>query len=327
MVMAAAPSPLSPRKRNHRGAMIGPDRVRQTVSSRRDDRPINPPSDTQPRRYRGAMITITMLNQKGGVGKTSTTHHLSGTLALLGQRVLLLDNDPQSSLSQGFWGPAAALELDPSETIAALYRGDRPFPDQVIKPTGIARLDLVPGSEHATRFNVPEPESADPEARECLRDFLADVSDRYDLVLIDCPPNLHLCSWAALAASDFIIVPIQPEDYGAQGLASVQRSIRRVQETANPSLELLGYLFTMVGKKTIHQLHEKTVRANYGADVFDAKVPDAVHFVEAITARLPIGQYKPKGAAAKAIRALADEVLQRIEARYRGAIDTKEEAA
>jgi chromosome partitioning protein len=271
---------------------------------------------------------VTMLNQKGGVGKTSTTHHLSGTLAAMGKRVLLVDNDPQSSLSQGFWGPVAALELDPSETIAALYRGDRPYPEQVIKPTGIDRLHLLPGSEHATRYNVPEPEHADLEAQECLRSFLDEVRDSYDLVLIDCPPNLHLCSWAALVASDFIVVPIQPEDYGAQGLASVNRSIARVQAGPNPGLALLGYLFTMVGKKAIHQLHETTVRGAYGDDVFDAKVPDAVAFVEAITARLPIGKYKPKSAPAKAIQALAHEVLTRIEQRYHGVISaTQGEAA
>jgi chromosome partitioning protein len=264
------------------------------------------------------VFTVTMLKQKGGVGKTSTTHHLSGALAAMGRRVLIVDNDPQSSLSQGFWGPVAALELDPSETIAALYRGDRPFPDQVIKPTGIDRLSLLPGSEHATRFNVPEPEAADPAAQECLRDFLADVSGDYDLALIDCPPNLHLCSWAALVASDFIVVPIQPEDYGAQGLASVNRSIARVQAGPNPGLTLLGYLFTMVGNKAIHKLHESTVRAAYGDDVFAAMVPDAVAFVEAITARLPIGKYKPKGAPSKAIQALAHEVLARIERRHPG---------
>jgi chromosome partitioning protein len=262
------------------------------------------------------VITVTMLNQKGGVGKTSTTHHLSGTLAAMGKKVLLVDNDPQSSLSQGFWGPVAALELDPAGTIAAIYGGERPFPEEVIRPTGIANLDLLPGSEHATRFNVPEPEDAPEEVRISLRDFLAEASGGYDLALIDCPPNLHLCSWAALVASDFIVVPIQPEDYGAQGLASVNRSIARVRAVANPGLSLLGYLFTMVGKKAIHQLHEATVRGAYGADVFEARVPDAVAFVEAITARLPIGNYRPRGAPARAIRALADEFLARIAARY-----------
>lgn len=259
------------------------------------------------------MPVVTMLNQKGGVGKTSCTHHLAGTLAQMGRRVLLLDNDPQSSLSQGFWGPLAARQVDPSETIAALYAGDRPFPEQVIKPTGIAGIDLLPGSRHATDFNVPRPFEADLAAQECLRSFLAEVRDQYDLVLIDCPPNLHLCSWAALVASDHLIVPLQPEDYGAQGIVDVQESVELVQGGPNPELSLLGYLITMVApRKTIHQLYEERLRALYGDSVFTARVPEAVDYVEAIARRQPIAQYKPKGAPAKAIRALADEVEARL---------------
>ena len=97
-----------------------------------------------------------MLNQKGGVGKTSTCHHLAGTLALMGRRTLLVDNDPQSSLTQGLWGPSAAMGLDPAETIAAVYAGES-FPDQIIKPSGVSGVDLVPGSTRSDRHNVPAP--------------------------------------------------------------------------------------------------------------------------------------------------------------------------
>src|SRR3954447_19952855 len=121
------------------------------------------------------MPVITLLNQKGGVGKTSTTHHLAGTLAAGGQRVLLLDNDPQASLTQGFWGPVATAALDPDATIAALYAGLAPFPEQVIRPTGIGGIDIVPGSKVATDFNVPRPHEAAFEAQTCLRAFLEEV--------------------------------------------------------------------------------------------------------------------------------------------------------
>jgi chromosome partitioning protein len=264
------------------------------------------------------MAVITALNQKGGVGKTSTCHHLAGTLALMGRRVLLVDNDPQSSLTQGFWGPTAALAVDPAETVAAVYSGDA-FPDRVIRPSGVAGVDLVPGSVRSTRHNVPVPEEADWDAQTCLRSFLDDVRGRYDVVLIDCPPNLHLCSWAALVASDFLVVPVQPEDYGAQGIAEVQASAARVVAGPNPDLRLLGYLITMVSpRRTIHQLYEERLRAAYGADVFAARVPEAADFVEAVARRLPIAQHKPRGASAKAIRALADELLARVEAAVAG---------
>jgi chromosome partitioning protein len=257
--------------------------------------------------------TITILNQKGGVGKTSACHHLSGTLAKLGRHVLLVDNDPQASLTQGFWGPAASKALDPGETIAAIYRGDHPYPEQVIRPTGIEGIDLVPGSRAATRYNVPEPQEADPQLQTLLRDFLVEAHGAYDLVLIDCPPNLHLASWSALTASDHLIVPLQPEDYGAQGLSDVLDSLDMVRATTNPGLNLLGYLLTMVSRKSIHQVYEARLRALYGPAVFDARIPEAVDYAEAIARRQPVGVYKPRSAAALAIRALVDELLARLE--------------
>jgi chromosome partitioning protein len=267
-------------------------------------------------REKRAVKTITMLNQKGGVGKTSCTHHLAGTLATMGLRVLLLDNDPQSSLSQGFWGPIASREIDPAETMASLYARQRPFPEQVIKPTGISGVDLVPGSRVVTDYNVPRPYEADEETQRCLRSFLAELGASYDLALIDCPPNLHLCSWAALVASDHLIVPLQPEDYGAQGIIDVQESVAMVQAGANPDLSMLGYLLTMVvPRRSIHQLYEERLKALYGAEVFEAKVPEAAVYVEAIARRVPISHYKPKGAPAQAIRELASEILARIEAK------------
>ena len=172
------------------------------------------------------MPVITTLNQKGGVGKTSTCHHLAGTLALMGRRVLLVDNDPQASLSQGFWGPQATLALDPAATIATVYAGNRVLPEQVIQPTGIPGIDILPGSQQATDYNVPRPHEAPWEMQDCLREILSEVRDRYDLVLIDCPPNLHLCSWAALVASDHLIVPLQPEDYGRRGLSPCKTRCR-----------------------------------------------------------------------------------------------------
>ena len=266
------------------------------------------------------MPILTMLNQKGGVGKTSCTHHLAGTFAQMGRHILLVDNDPQSSLTQGLWGPVVARQIDAGSTIAAIYAGDLPYPEQVIHPTGINGIDLIPGSRRSTSHNVPDPHLADPELQACLRAFLGEVRARYDLVMIDCPPNLHLCSWAALVASDHLIVPLQPEDYGAQGIIDVTESVARVLAGPNPGLNLLGYLITMINaRKTIHRLYEEMLRARYGAQVFAAMIPEAVDFVEAIAQRKPVAQFKPKGTAAKSIRVLADELERRLgEADTRG---------
>lgn len=259
------------------------------------------------------MPVVTMLNQKGGVGKTSTCHHLAGTLAQLGRRVLLVDNDPQASLTQGFWGPLATRQLDPAETLAGVYAGDEPFPAQVIKPTGIPGIDLVPGSKRATRYNVPEPHEAPAESQARLREFLTDVRDGYDLVLIDCPPNLHLCSWAALVSSDHLIVPLKPEDYGAQGIIDVQESVAMVAAGANPRVATLGFLLTMINPRlAVHKGYEEMLRGMYAEAVFETTIPIATDFKEAIMQRKPVALFKPKGAAAKTMKALADELDRRM---------------
>jgi chromosome partitioning protein len=205
--------------------------------------------------------------------------------------------------------------VDPAETIAAVYAGDA-LAERIVKPSGVAGVDLVPGSVHSTRHNVPVPFEADWDTQTCLREFLDGVRSHYDLILIDCPPNLHLCSWAALVASDYLIVPLQPEDYGAQGIAEVQGSVARVVAGPNPALRLLGYLITMVSpRRSIHQLYEAQLRGAYGDDVFASRIPEATEFVEAVARRMPIAQHKPRGAAAKAVKTLAEELLARLESR------------
>jgi chromosome partitioning protein len=261
------------------------------------------------------VAVVTMLNQKGGVGKTSACHHLAGTLAKAGRRVLLLDNDPQASLTQGFFGPEATRAVDPDESIAALYNPRLvAIPEALIRPTGIDNIAIVPGSEELAAFNIT-PVAQWGRSEYGMAEFLAEARGAFDLVLIDCPPNLHLCSWAALVASDYLVVPLQAEDYGAQGLGPVQRSVQAVRSGPNPSLQLLGYLITMFDKRLgIHAAYETLLRRMYGADVFVNAMPLAKDFKEAVASRLPVSHYKPKGATAKAARAVADEMVERIEA-------------
>src|SRR5215218_1516033 len=130
---------------------------------------------------------VTMLNQKGGVGKTSTCHHLAGTLAKAGRRVLLVDNDPQASLTQGFWGPEAMRAIAPGGSVAALYDPDSlPIPEAIVRPTGIEGVSIVPGSGHLTRYNQLPPELW-AESERGIREFLAEAVDTFDVALIDNP--------------------------------------------------------------------------------------------------------------------------------------------
>ena len=183
--------------------------------------------------------SIALLNQKGGVGKTSTCHHLAGTLAAMGRRVLLIDNDPQSSPDPGALGPerGPGARPEPDDRRGLSPRGRAA---QVVHPTGLEGIDLIPGSRYATEFNNALPHRASRDLQLALRDVVREASGRYDLILIDCPPNLHLASWAALVAAEFLVVPLQPEDYGAQGIIDVQESVGLVTAGPNPGLQLAG---------------------------------------------------------------------------------------
>jgi chromosome partitioning protein len=136
------------------------------------------------------------------------------------------------------------------------------------------------------------------------------------LVLIDGPPHIQLCGWAALVAAQGIVIPAQAEDYGAQGLVSILETIDQVRDLANPGLTVLGLLLTMFNKKlAVHGTYEANLRSLYGDDVFAVTVPLATDFKEAVTLRMPVARYKPRSAAAKAILALADELLSRLDGR------------
>ena len=268
-------------------------------------------------------VSIVLLNQKGGVGKTSTAHHLAGTLARTGQKILLVDNDPQASLTQGFFGPVETRQIPPELTVAACYGGENPFAAELIRPTPCQGVDIIPGSRHAALHNVPAPHTQDYERRHCLAEMLGGVTG-YDFILFDCPPNLHLCSWAAMVASDGLVVPLQAEDYGAQGLLDIRESVNLVRATDNPRLVTFGYLITMFHRrKSLHKQYEETLRSVYGGAVFATTIPNSIDFPEAIANRKPISDYKPKGASAKAMKAMADELLSRIAT----PCSTREEAA
>jgi chromosome partitioning protein len=261
------------------------------------------------------MPTIAAVNLKGGVGKTSCCMHLGGALAQLGRRVLLVDNDPQSSLTAGFLGLHQARQLDPAGTIAAVHAGEDPFPESVIRPTAFERIDLLPGSRFAAASNVPEPHKAPFESQVRLRDFLSQVQPGYDLILVDCPPNLHLCSWAAMAAADALLVPLQLEDFGSQGTIDVGESAAMVRSVINPGLALLGYVVSMFQpRRTVHQAFMETFRETHGNAVFASVIPEAAEYAEAVTKKTPVVYYKPRGAASKAMKALAEEVLARLAA-------------
>lgn len=259
-------------------------------------------------------LTIAMLNRKGGCGKTSTCHHLAGAFARDGRRVLLVDMDPQASLTQGLLGPQVTEGLDPRETVAGLFDDTLdPDPEALVRPTAFEGIGLVAGSNELDGYNIPRPQETG-EIQLALRRFLREARGGYDIALIDCPPNLSLCSWSALLAADSVVVPVQAEDYGAQGIVYIQRAFDAALAYHNPRLRLAGYLVTMFNKSLgIHAAYNQQLRTLYGDQVFETTVPLAKDFKEAVAARQPVGYYKPRSAAAKAVKAVADELIARVD--------------
>ena len=257
-------------------------------------------------------FTIAMVNRKGGCAKTGSCHQLSGAFAHMGYRVLLLDMDPQASLTQGFFGPAATESFARDKTILALFNDSYdPDPAKLIIDTPFKNIAILPGANLLDDYNTPRPTESGS-LQTSVRTFLREVEGQYDVIIIDCPPNLHLCSWNALLAADFVMVPLQPEDFGAQGITHIQRAIDLALEKYNPKLRMLGYLVTLRQRLALHDAYERQLRNLYGAFVFDAVFPLKKDFKEAIAERTPIHFLHPKSGAAKDVKAIADEVLRRV---------------
>jgi chromosome partitioning protein len=227
-------------------------------------------------------------------------------------RVLLVDIDPQASLSQGLLGPRDALGLDPLRTVAGLYEpGSAVGIRDILLDVGRPRLALVPGHDNMTDVNWPKPWLRGLE-QFILRDALAPVANDFDVALFDLPPHIQACAWSGLVAADAVVIPAQPEDYGVQGIAMILDSVDRAVELSNPGLKMLGILPTMVTRVNIHTNYLDDLRAAYGADIFEAVIPAATDFKVAVTLRKSVVEYKPDCRAAEATEAVADELLARL---------------
>ncbi len=259
--------------------------------------------------------TICFINQKGGCGKSSTCFHLAGAFALQGHRVLLVDADPQGSLSQGFLGSAFVENLPAGDTLATLFDDESGFSDfaALPRPTEFDRITIVPTNQHLAQHNMPVPENQGLK-QFVVRQFLEDVSG-FDLILIDCPPNLYLCSWAAMIAADFVVIPVPPEDFGTQGLRTVHQAVESVRKL-NPGLRRLGHLITRYDARLlVHQSYHEKLRTLYRDTVLKTVIPEASAFKVALACRQPVGFYSPRSPAARQTDQLGRELLNRIAAK------------
>lgn len=251
-------------------------------------------------------------NRKGGIGKTSFVFHSAGEFARRKKRVLVIDCDPQASLSQSFFGSRTVEEFDATRSVVALF-DDRmnPAPERIVHSTPFSGVSIVPATEPLTSFNHPDAPKHGF-LQDALRQFVAEVRSGFDVVLIDTPPNLQLLTWAAMVASDYCITPVVPEDYSAQGVIHVKRFIEDVQRTRNSKLRWLGLLMSMVQARLgIHKVYEQVMRDAYGELVLDTSLPHATYFKEAVSLKTPLTLGKKSNAAVKAVKALVDEIEKR----------------
>lgn len=255
--------------------------------------------------------TICFINQKGGCGKSSSCFHLAGHFAARGARVLVIDADPQGSLSQGFFGSATIEQLPARETLAAVFAEDEmPSPELLVTPTQLERISVIRANAQLARHNVPEPEHVGMK-QFALATFLETLPG-FDLILIDCPPNLYLCSWNSMLASSFVVIPVPPEDFATQGLRTVHQAIEHAKHL-QPALQLLGHLIIRADVRLlVHRTYEEQLRRLYGESVISTVVPEASAFKVALSCRKPVSQYAPKSRAASIVAALGDEMLHRM---------------
>jgi chromosome partitioning protein len=254
----------------------------------------------------GPARVVAMCNQKGGVGKTTTSINLGAALAEYGRRVLLVDFDPQGSLSVG-------LGLNPHDMELSVYNllmeKDVKIGDVVV-PTGVDGMDLLPSNIELSAAEVQLVHEVGRE--QTLARVLAPALQEYDVVLIDCQPSLGLLTVNALTASDGVIVPLECEYFALRGVALLKSTIDKVQERLNPKLHIDGLLGTMYDGRTLHsrEVMERLVQA-WGETVFHTVIKRTVKFSDSTVAGEPITTYATSSPGADSYRQLAREVLAR----------------
>ena len=250
---------------------------------------------------------IAVANQKGGVGKTTTTINLATALAAVGKRVLVIDIDPQGNASTGLGIAADARQITTYDLLTA---PERNWTSGVAVPTTVPNLFVIPATMDLTGAEIELVGMSKREAR--LKQVIGVVRQAYDLILIDCPPALGLLTINALVAADDVLVPLQCEFFALEGLSQLLRTIERVRDAYNPNLEMTGIVFTMFDKRN-RLAHEVVadVRRVMSDKVFDTVIPRNVRVSEAPSYGKPVMFHAFKSAGAQAYVHLAGEMLRR----------------
>ncbi len=248
---------------------------------------------------------LAVVNQKGGVGKTTTAVNLSAALTEIGLKVLVCDFDPQANATSG-------LGLDKRKLQKSIYDVviNQESPETAIVSTRFA--DVLPSAADLAGAAVELISMPEPAMQ--LKNAIADVKDNYDVVLIDCPPSLEMLTLNGLAAADGILVPVQCEYYALEGLADLMTTLRMVKKRINPALEIFGVLLTMFdGRTNFSAQVAQEVRRHFPGKVYATVIPRNVRLAEAPSHGLPVTVYDRNSRGAKAYRDMAEEVKKKLQ--------------
>lgn len=251
-------------------------------------------------------VTIAVTNQKGGVGKTTSAVNIAYYLAKAGQRVLLVDLDPQGNATSGLGIDKTNLETTMGEVLLRTATLE-----QAIIKTEHKNLWLAPTTSHMA--NVEVEISAQEQKFVRLKTAIAIVNDNYDIIIIDSPPSLSLLTVNGLIAAKYILLPVQAEFYALEGLGQLLETMKLVRKGMNPSLELLGVLPTMMDTRTTlsNQVHDE-IKKHFTDKVFTTTIPRNIRLAEAPSHGVPIGAYDRWSKGARAYKAVAKEVMERV---------------
>ncbi|MBE5839078.1 ParA family protein [Butyrivibrio sp.] len=251
---------------------------------------------------------IAIANQKGGVGKTTTSINLSAALAERGKKVLVIDTDPQGNTTSGFGLDKNELENSIYELMIGECTIDKAIQKDVVED--LDGVDIIPSNVNLAAVEI---ELIDADQKEfILREAISKVKDNYDFIIIDCPPSLSMLTVNAMTTANTVLVPIQCEYYALEGLSQLVHTVNLVRDRLNPELEMEGVVFTMFDSRTNLSLQVvENVKEHIQENVYKTIIPRNIRLAEAPSYGLPINIYEPKSAGAEAYRLLADEVIER----------------